>query len=243
MKYPDKYPDNISNQKICSVQPNNRMNTGWRHHTVNMTPWCQNDWFCSQPRPWVSIQCDKCATLGMKDDNNKDYRQFSSASGLHNHKKNPSPLNWEQNYQVPPGRYHESSRFPTWSTTPGSEVLTWSTIPDMRTSQKYAAPLVARCAFQLTRSFNGPASALDTLRQWISRENFGKQRVCLEHQHRQETQRSTRATAEQTRVDITNKCSIVIHNKIDNNREYCISIHFRMYDNHDNCISIHLWIC
>ena len=46
-----------------------------------------------------------------------------------------------------------------------------------------------------------------------------------------------------TREETTNKHSIVIHIKINDNREYCISIHFRMYKNHENCISIHLRIC
>ena len=42
-KIKHKYPENINNQKIPSVQPNRPVNTGWRHNTVNITPRCQND--------------------------------------------------------------------------------------------------------------------------------------------------------------------------------------------------------
>ena len=95
IKYPDKYPDNISNQEIRSVQPNRPMNTGWRQQTMNMTPWWQNDWFCSQPRA-LSVDPMKMwqvrRTLGWTT---HDCRQFSSDTQKKN-EEGPSSLDWKQ---------------------------------------------------------------------------------------------------------------------------------------------------
>ena len=100
IKYPDEHPDNISNQEIRSVQPNRPMNTGWRQQTMNMTPWCQNDWLCSQPKalsldPMEIWQVRR--TLGMKDDNTRlPTVQLWFKSTQENNKEGPSSLDLKQ---------------------------------------------------------------------------------------------------------------------------------------------------
>ena len=172
----------------------------------------------------------------MKDDTNKDYRQRGSDSGLHN-KKN---LHRSTENKITRSHLGDTTR------APGSQRGPQHESPRFRPGQQHQICALRRST--LLHSWHG-MPPIDSLLHWTlhdseSREkNFGKQRACLEHQHRQERQRGTRATAEQTREDTTNKYSIAIHIRIDNNREDCISEHFRMDGNHEYCISIHLRIC
>ena len=69
-----------------------------------------------------------------------------------------------RNKKVTDSSHSRLCQVPTWPTT------TWWAPPEMRTSQKYIAPLAARDAFQLMCSVQLIRSASDTSRQRISRE-------------------------------------------------------------------------
>ena len=124
---------------------------------------------------------------------------------------------------------------------PDSQDPTWSATPEMRTSQKYAAPLVALDAFRLARSFNRLPSA------WTLYDNESREKTLemtrVSGVPTQTGDREKSACNRRTREDNTNKCSIVVHIRMNHNREYCISIHLRIDNNHDYCVSIRLRIC
>ena len=95
----------------------------------------------------------------------------------------------------------------------------------------------ARCVldtFQLTCCFQLTRFCIGHIRQRTLRWNIGRD-TCV--RMTKQTQGSARATAEtqnaRTQERHHERCIIVIHNKIDLNREYCISMHLRMDNNRE----------
>ena len=152
-----------------------------------------------------------------------------SDSSLHVYQKklHSSPEN-----ELPGPTWSTPREFPTWFDTQDSPVsdlvhnTRYAHFEEVRCSTHGTGCLPIDMLFQLTRFCIGHSTTVNLERKL-------RETTCVSGTPTQTRDTEKRACNRRTtREDTTDKYSIVIHIRIDDNREYCISIHFRMYNKH-----------